>query len=124
MFFNLFKYYLVFIPKQGSQNRWEPVRFDRFRWNRSGPVHESVWFPPQNRAYKFASTVNRPVSLVNRPGFCLHGNRWYGGLVNPGPKTFFSALKKYLYKSYFWGFEVPISVLYWTNQDNTIFQVD
>jgi hypothetical protein len=22
--------------RQGSQNRWEPVRFDRFRWNRPG----------------------------------------------------------------------------------------
>jgi hypothetical protein len=54
------------------------------RWNRSGPVHELVWFPPQNRAYKFASTANRPVSLVNRPGFSFHRNRSSGGLVNPG----------------------------------------
>jgi hypothetical protein len=46
---------------QGSQNRWEPVRFDGSRWNLSGPVHEPVRFPPQNRAYKFASTVNRSV---------------------------------------------------------------
>jgi hypothetical protein len=31
------------------------------RWNRSGPVHEPVRFPPQNRAYEFTSAVNRPV---------------------------------------------------------------
>jgi hypothetical protein len=31
------------------------------RWNRSGPVHEPVRFPPQNRAYTFTSAVNRPV---------------------------------------------------------------
>jgi hypothetical protein len=31
------------------------------RWNRSGPVHEPVRFPPQNRAYKFTRAVNRPV---------------------------------------------------------------
>jgi hypothetical protein len=37
--------------------------------NRSGPVHEPVRFPPQNRAYKFVRTVNRPVSPVNRPVF-------------------------------------------------------
>jgi hypothetical protein len=47
------------------------------RWNRSGPVHEPVRFPPQNRAYKFASTVNRP-------GFSFHGNRSSSGLFNPG----------------------------------------
>jgi hypothetical protein len=31
------------------------------RWNRSGPVHEPVRFPPLNRAYNFYLSVNRPV---------------------------------------------------------------
>jgi hypothetical protein len=57
------------------------------RWNRSGPVHEPVRSPPQNRAYKFASPVNRPVSPVNRPGFYFYGNRSKSGLVNPAPKS-------------------------------------
>jgi hypothetical protein len=45
--------------RSGSTGSW---------WNLVGPVHEPVRFPPQNRVYKFASTVNRP-------GFSLHGNR-------------------------------------------------
>jgi hypothetical protein len=54
------------------------------RWNRSGPVHEPVRFPPQNRAYKFASPVNWPVSPANRHGFYFYGNQSKSGLVNPG----------------------------------------
>jgi hypothetical protein len=30
------------------------------RWNRSGPVHEPVRFPPLNRAYNFYLLVNQP----------------------------------------------------------------
>jgi hypothetical protein len=47
------------------------------RWNRSGPVHEPVRFPPKNRAYKFAIPVNRPVFADSRKPVG-------GGFVNPG----------------------------------------
>jgi hypothetical protein len=47
------------------------------RWNRSGPVHEPVRFPPKNRAYKFAIPVNRPVFADSRKPLP-------GGFVNPG----------------------------------------
>jgi hypothetical protein len=52
--------------------------------NRSGPVHEPVRFPPQNRAYKFVRTVNRPVSPVNHPVFFIRGNRSAAVLLTLG----------------------------------------
>jgi hypothetical protein len=48
-------------PIQGSQNRSGSTGS---RWNRSGPVHEPVRFPPQNCVYKFVRTVNRSVFLI------------------------------------------------------------
>jgi hypothetical protein len=54
------------------------------RWNRSGPVHEPVRFPPKNRAYKFAIPVNRSVSPVNRSVFADSRKPLPGGFVNPG----------------------------------------
>jgi hypothetical protein len=45
------------------------------RWNRSGPVHEPVRFPPKNRAYKFAIPVNRSVFADSRKPLT-------GGFVN------------------------------------------
>jgi hypothetical protein len=64
--------------KQGSQNRWEPDRTGS-RWNRSGPVHEPVRFPPKNRAYKFTIPVNCPVFADSRKPLP-------GGFVNPAHK--------------------------------------
>jgi hypothetical protein len=72
--------------KQGSQKWWEPVRFGQFPVE---PVRPGTWtgpVPTPNRAYKFVRTVNRPVSLVNRPVFLIRGNRSVGGFVNPVTK--------------------------------------
>jgi hypothetical protein len=69
---------------QGWRNRWEPDRFGRFPWNRSGPVHEPVRFPLINRAYIFFST-SEPAGFTGLPtGFFNRGN-WSGsGFGNPG----------------------------------------
>jgi hypothetical protein len=62
----------------------------RVRWNRSGPVHETVRFTVPNRAYIFFIPTEPPVSPVYRPVFFF--GSWepvWGGLGNPAASTLY-----------------------------------
>jgi hypothetical protein len=70
--------------QQGSQNRWEPVRFGRFPvepvrpGTRTGPV-------PTLKPCLIFLTLDEPVGLTGIPaGFLNRGNRTSHGSVNPG----------------------------------------
>jgi hypothetical protein len=68
----------VYGEVQGSQNRWEPVRFGRFPVEpvRPGPV-------PTLKPYLIFLTIDEPAGLTGIPaGFLDRGNRTSHGYVN------------------------------------------
>jgi hypothetical protein len=93
IFFQTFLMAKNYCSNQGSQNRWEPARFDRFPVE---PVQPGTWTGPvptpkpclQIRENgKLAGFTGKP------PGFFDSWEPLAGGFVNPGSNLFFKCIR-------------------------------